>query len=314
MLLDIECTNDSAYNCNQIAIATIANFYNRNSQMMAIGKWCFQYETEADDIIGNKIQPYYRRDIVGYSFFNGIDVNIYEVNYRNTREEFIKLLQENKPIIIHSDAFTCRWNVAYGKYHILHFYIIYGYLEESDIFICMDPYLNQKYIESTYLEIYDGMTDYRVITLKEEKIDEYIFKTELQNDVKFYKEESTFQKINQFANEIEKCMNLDEEIKGFEKDLYAVPLLDNLKIINANRKGYIKMLEYINNITNLHLDDIIDKAMTCTMNWEFIRILLIKTFVTKNKSILERVVIQIKNVNQVEQQMFQMLSDYCSIL
>lgn len=312
MIIALECVYDTAYNCYQTAIVTVANLYKRDYQMMAMGKWCFHYESEKEERIGNKLEPYYGRDIVGHSFFHGINLNIYKENKNKNRDIIIRLLQENKPILIHCDIFTCRWNMAYGKYHVPHFYIIYGYLEDSGNFICMDPYLNEKYIECDCMEIFDGIIDFRVMTLKKElHLDEYIFKTELLNDVKFYEVDNTYENINQFAYEIEEYMNLDEEIKGFEKDLFAVPLLDNLRIINMNRKSYIKMLEYINDLTNLKLEKIMDKAKICTNEWEYIRVLLIKMIMTREKNILERVVMKINNVNQNERQMFQMLNNCC---
>ena len=311
MIIDLECVSDDSYNCYQNAIFTIASFYKFGYQMMPIGRWSFLYKSGMGESIGSRIDPTFCREVEVHKPFHGVEISITPKNKNIDENTLIQLLRDNIPILIQSDAFACKWTKAFGKSHMTHYFIIYGFLGKSNKFICMDPYLKERYIEYNYKDLLRDMIDYSVITeIINKPVDVNAIVTAFLDDVEFYYEEKTHNMISLFANDINYNMDIEKEVHGYN-DYCFIPLLDNISIITLNRKGYLKMLNYADDALDIDFKDVIEKTKLCIAEWEKVKVLLMKTFYTKKPSLLDKVASRVNVANELEIQVFDLIYKRC---
>ncbi|GHU38937.1 hypothetical protein FACS1894105_13350 [Clostridia bacterium] len=275
MILDIFPYKSGAYDCYQIAIANVCNHFQRKYEMISLGGWCFQYNHTLDELsIGNQIRPYRRRKNNSLLTFHGIYTEDYKKETLSA--DIIKqYIINGVPLLIFSDLFNCNWNEAYQKYHFNHYYILIGY-DGNEQFVCIDPYITERRIKCSLSELLANMTNYRIVRFTDIHASDTEYYDELISDYTYFVEKNTPQQIEKFAEGISNEFDLDKELFGYEKDLFAVPLVDNLKILSTKRKGYSNMLRYIGNCLNPQFNDYGEQAESIAKEWGEIRLQLLK--------------------------------------
>lgn len=104
-------------------------------------------------------------------YFN-MEVQFYEHTFPEDYPFMEAALKAGDHVIIGIDAYGCRWNLAFGKAHVLHF-LIASALNEKGQLVCLDPYLShEKYTVSftTLKKIYKNMRIIKNAKQKETKI------------------------------------------------------------------------------------------------------------------------------------------------
>lgn len=306
MKINIKPIHNTSHDCIQSCTATLANYYNMDYQMFNLGRWNFEYNNiiHYNTYIGNRIKPYSFRKVCGHELFHGI----YWEAINGYSDSMIKceLLDKGIPTMVSSDLFYCPWNTAYQKYNYQHYFILIGY--EKDKFICLDPYMNDLEIEYQSNELYAGMKCFYILKRRDVSVNKYMFIKELQNDIMFFRNNGITEKILMFADDIENKLDIREEKEGIITDLYAIPLIDNIRIISLNRKGYSEMINYLSTNVDLAFYDCISLAYECAKKWDQIRLYLIKYFINY-KDIRNELSKMIREVSLSENYLFEVLSD-----
>ncbi len=307
MILNLSVKTAGKYDCMQGVIATCAEYKLLDYYMISLGRWDFDYSRTRSNFFGDCIHPYSQRDVDGGLIFHGFrfeekckggDINI-------VRNSIIDLLAHNEPIVIQSNLFYCSWSLAFKKYHFFHYYMIIGYEQKSDIVFCIDPYISNEVKEYTLEELADGIFKLLYLQIKESTKESNDYLLELKKDIEYFKNKKIVDNLLAFAEDLGKDKGIIMEIKQYQKDLYACPLLDAIKILSTNRRGYFCLLKELNNRQIIRIDFLEMYAEKIMVIWERIRVLLMKIAYLKSaESQIEKVVQAIKKCAEIECEFF----------
>lgn len=282
-MIELPDINTSIYDCYHASIATISMYNRVDFFMLLLGKWNFYYEYVSSKNIGTSLNPYFSRDVDGARMFHGIIIERININSKSEFRQCLRLhLTNSIPLMVCSDLFNCFWTVAYNKYHFKHYFIINGYDEIEDVVYLVDPYFKNIKHKCAFSRMYEIVLNLKKVTFsqKYKLTDEIRF--ELVKDAEFYYKVHSDVMLTHFFTDLKDHLNIDAEINGCGTDLYAVPLLDNLKIIMNKRKGYLEMLKYISDNTDNLIDGhLLNDISMCCKYWESLRIILMKKCINK---------------------------------
>ena len=275
--------NEKAYDCYQKSIMILAEYYKCNYKMIALGGWGFRHEP-ISSFLGQNIR-YYRRENIDsvidkYCEYFLDYLAADENNLGELKIFIIDYLKNNIPVKIRSDLFWCPWNMAYQKYHFTHFFLIIGYVEKTDVFICYDPYINNKIIEVPFDDIKSGIKGISTFNIKESAFSLSDLYDDVLDDINCYIDKNSslsLHNIFTFANDLKQHLDIANELTNYNKDLFAVPLLDNIRIICINRYSYVHLLNYVYEKTmDAKFKNAASALYACANEWEKVRSKLIK--------------------------------------
>lgn len=312
MRIAIQDIDVTAYDCYRAVIAIIANHYGVPYQMISMGRWGFDYISSTDCLIGKMLNPHTIRKNNFLADSCGISVEKFEDNEVEIEKKIISVIWNGSPIIACSDLYECPWSDAYKKYHFQHFFLIVGYDMQKQILICDDPYFKIKNLEYGLDTIISIVKNYRTLNVYKKAININDIVKQINYDVNYYTQSATYLRIAQYSYDIEKKLNIKEELSGFNSDLYAVPLLDSLRIIATNRLGYAYMVRYFFEKYKLFKEETIISIESCAKLWFKIRTMMIKLCVIPERSHnTERIVECIKEVNELEYKIWNDIGNEC---
>ena len=280
MQLDILPMSDPSYNCFHIAVATLAVHNKSEYQMIAAGSLGINYGEGIR--IGEKIsiRSRYLIDIDSINKFHGIAVEFKRFRKESAASEIISYLESATPLIMFSDLYWCPWTLAYQKYNFIHMFIIIGFDEAHQQFICIDPYFTTEVIKVEYDKISPGIRNYGIVKFERAApllSDYYKTLNDDLNDFLYNESNNTIQNILKFADDIENCSDFKKEFEGYGEALYAVPLFEKVRSIYICRCSYSRLLKYIGNkLDNDELILLSDDMLKCANSWRKIRDRLIK--------------------------------------
>ena len=280
--MDFSSTNPGVYNCFQSVYAWYLRENNYDYYSVALQCLTFQYIKDDNLSIGNRIDiEYARGSLVNGDERLGIQFRRYDL--KEEREYLNLSLEEGNVIFIWGDLYNCFWNSAYHKYHFRHCFLVYI---QDGIYIAFDPFFGNSRVEIQYDELCTISQYYYMFDRKKLPSDSiYRILREIRFDALDYIEKDMSQNLLIFANDL--CeTDLWLECDQGKTDLYAVSLLDNLKIICQQRGAYAMLLDYMNYKLNLGWKDITQCLYDSKMLWEKLRMHLIKCIV-KRQSICD---------------------------
>ncbi|TCL56200.1 peptidase C39-like protein [Kineothrix alysoides] len=276
------------YNCFQMALAYILQFYHREYQAVSLGNWGFKYNQriEYTDCIGNAIDEVFRYKIKDILMrYYGSELIGYDPSDETA---VIYMLKEAGLILVRSDLYWCPWSLAYLKHHFSHYYLLVGYDKKSEDFYCYDPYLNNGKINQVPFEkIKPGIISYEMLCstkgkTKNENIKENI-KKDIYSDITSILDKqdlNSLYNIYQLVDSINYRFELEKENAGFQKDFLAIPILSKMKFIYISRYGYSDLLEYYgNSFNNKKIIEAANNLTECGRQWRVCQSLLMKVFI-----------------------------------
>lgn len=279
---------NSAYDCIQCSIATIGQQRKQEYRFCSLGRWGFSYHKHADNCIGESIYPHYFRNMeMGNELF-GVHLHSVEGNEDEIMDKVVKILSGGEPLIVNGDMIHCPWYDAYQKYHLVHYYILSGYDKKKECFICVDAFITEKKIECAFNEIFRAQNSYYTVLIDEEK-NIQIYLKELRKDIEYIKKSRMLKEMKEFAKDIRNNLRIEDELYGYNSDFFAVPIIDYIRVLAIHRLGYADMLQYLSEKGLKSFLKLSDMARNCGNQWLKVRMLLLKSAVTRSDNLNIRI-------------------------
>lgn len=272
-----ETFRNKYYDCYAANIITVANYYNRNYYMLFADDLYFSYNNTGNSI-ADKLIVFRNANIDEYILrFHCIELQRYLFESKWSMIKSIKqLLSEGSNLLLYTDVYYCSWNVLFLQSHISHVILIVGY--DNKNFICLDPYFTQELLFiSEDSEVFCKWSYKEIKILKEEA-------TDVNSSIKVLKYNINKQDIQKslrnFANDISKIDILKELENG--SNIYNIPLIRKIKIIEDKRMSYLELLNAIKINFSYDLEKVEKNLLDSVHNWNRLRMLLFKSFITQN--------------------------------
>lgn len=293
------------YDCHQSVMANIAAYYGHDYQTVALGKIAFMYSHESDNSIGERIDALHLRKGSKRYELLGLEREECPTLISSPREVGC-LLKQNIPIVVWADLFNCKWNQAYCKYHFEHCYLVNG--RENDKYLVVDPYFEGKCSEQSVEELEEIADSYTIYRKKEITEDKWIkIEEEIWKDARYYLEKDMGNNIARFSTDL-KNFNFSKEFNYPEVDLYAIPLLDNLKIVGEQREAYAELLKYVGKGWKKEMLESAKCLISSGELWGRIRIYFMKMIITKaSKYDYALIESYLENIRRLEEETFKLI-------
>lgn len=302
----IKPIQEKYFSCFHIAISTFLHYYHKNYYMLFPNCWGFDYEINNNNkLIGEKINPSWYSDFDEINMYSGI---ILENLFVNSFVDFVDILKTgalNDVYLINCDAFDCDWGISYNKYHIDHYFIIYGMNKKQNIINITDSFFSNEIIQIDIEKLYNIQKNIQKISLKLGTKNKTIY--EIINDVYTTMHQkkdgyNSFDKLIFFANELNTGDIANEFIY---EDIYMIPLYKNLFRLEAGRYNFCKILYYF----NIEMD-IIQEINNLIEKWFKIRMNINRVYLNpKNKNLINCISNNLIEICLIEKSILSRLKD-----
>lgn len=223
------------------------------------------------------------------SFINKIS----DISYEVFANQF-NFTECNGITLCFTDAYDCYWNKAFQKEHINHYFILEPSLNHC---IIIDPFcdIDNLIIENKMLP---KIQSYVKIYLNKTEIDKISFK-DIIYDLSTRKH--IYNGIESFAEDIKNIASIDELVNDNMKNIETSLMIRRLdRIINYRYNSYLYMKQ---------LGDIESLLVLNSYNqWNKIRSLFIRLFISKKASLLEHLAQNIKEIAITEKKLIEHFS------
>ena len=278
----IEPILNQYFSCHQIILATYASYKERKYDMIFSESWGFQYEKNDNPFCVSLNPGYQNRRNLLFEKFHSIKITDTQYTDKEHLKNLIQTILPDSPIILNCDVFDCPWNISYQRNHIDHYVLITGVDDKTKQFFILDPYSteNENIIDIDNLAPDNGyIYSFETLPLNNLQIEDY--RLEIANNLDHIKNNSFFKNLENFYNEFQ--IRFDEVILSEYTDIYAVPLIINLRRISNQRYCHCISLK------KMVSENIIDYSMVNIMEsiaekYGFLRTLLIKQIMKKKKN------------------------------
>lgn len=123
-------------------------------------------------------------------------------------------------------------------------------------------------------------------------------------DARYYLEKDMGNNITRFYEDL-KNMDFTKEFKYPDVDLYAIPLLDNLKIVGEQREAYAELLKFVGQNWNKEMLELATRLFSGKEHWGRIRTYFMKMVITRaSKFNYELIKSYMENVRRLEEETF----------
>lgn len=323
MILDVKLIKNSSIYCEESALATVANWLNRDYRMMFSGMLEFDYSRTYDFVgqkIGERIQSGISLpemiDLLQH--YHGIRAEMRKAG-NNIKELVINQINHKMPVLTYLSAQVCNWNG--DKTGNIYFLIIgydndflYGYdLHNNSDALEKLPYdiLQENYTNSKDVQVYEVVENERSVGFEEVK----------KIVQERYDLEKTEKKIVKMAEDLQKGYT-GEFINDLCEEFRYIPISSRLIDIVRGRKLFAETCYYIAEISG---DKFIQYIGDCYIDigerWNIVWNMLAKAYLINNDERIERkisviiddVVNRIKNAAQMEKKLILNIFGECEI-
>lgn len=230
--------------------------------------------------LGKSLYPgYQKRRKILLEKFHGIKVEEKLYHDKENLLEIIHKILPYSPIILFCDVFDCPWNISYKRNHIKHYILISGFDDITNRLYVLDPYstLDQNSIDINDIVKENGYIHYfSILPTRNILLNEYHL--EIANSLNHINDSGFFQNLENFYNDFE--TRFEEVILSDYKDVYAIPLVLNLRCIANQRYCYCFFLNKLNS-KELIDPSIFNMMQNIAEKYSLLRILLIKQIIRK---------------------------------
>jgi hypothetical protein len=279
----IKPLNDKYLSCQQALIASYATFINHSYEMIFAESWGFIYKPKQDSI-GECISPGYRDvRIQNLRQFHGIDTEIIALD---SLEELLNWYHKKikiSPIIIDIDAYCCPWNICYKKYHVLHYVMLLSYNRNNNEFKCIDPFSGQRdvvILPVNEIEGWQGNASVFNTVSFENDMPDYC--QEITNCLIHFHDGNIINNLEQFKKDLNNEALLNTELSLCE-DLFAIPLLQIIKVISDQRHCFSYFIKYLTKQGFYDLNDSINHFISLSSMYNNLKMNLIRCFYRKRE-------------------------------
>lgn len=293
MIINVSPVVKNENTCIDAIFETIASFFKRDFQLMFLGSWGFEYNTKNPNVIsfGEKIgagRNKFSRELI-YRY-HGIKVTWETIDNPDLLNKIIiENIKELVPIGVYIDSYHCPWNPVYKKSHIEHYCLIIGFDQNTEEFLCLDPYFSESLYKLPFINLRKGYKEFISFTKAIQQLNEYSLKEIIEENIINYAEthfKNMFEVMHVFSGDIEKFYDMKIEIEGHEEDIKNILLLRRIKVIGDCRINFSKSLRYLSNMYDENsLLKIAENIEIIGNEWNGLNMLFIKSFITKNNNL-----------------------------
>lgn len=284
--------------CIENIYVSICNAINTDFKNMYAYAWNFGYKKIDDlnniELFGKRIMP--SRDGQGLNSEENYALEAYcgvkpiwhmNCEFKNFIKIVKKELENGNPVAIGTDIFVCNWHKAYNKYHSIHYCLIIGI--EDDGFICIDDTLaskdgnlilekcpkNVKIPFNTLEKFKYGFITFKINSHSYvHSNDELLYLSTLKTLTGF-KCKSDFDYMRDLMSDIEKYLDIDAEIYGFE-DVWAIDIIRCFNYIIWSRKNYCVFLKNMDEPKKIDIENVMNIMNNSIKLWEEIKNYIMK--------------------------------------
>ncbi len=303
----------SAYNCIGVLLAIAARKLNTSYEMIGKGAWTFEFDQDEDGAIGERILVNHKIDpLSSLEKYHNLQVKRHAFEKETFTENIQFHLAKGTPIIINTDAYWCSWSMAYQKKYILHSFMVDDYIEETQEFNCVDPYITFDLIKTKLEDIELGIRDIMTVHLISKEIDkkELFYALKEDNDYIQDKSQLMFKSMHEFGKQIE-FVDFENECQGNDETLFAVPLFSCFRNLMASRRNYSYVLKYLSEVLESpELVDISDTLFSLSRQWEILNSKLIISYKRNKRDLLNKISNEIYLISEKEKEMSNILNEF----
>lgn len=283
----IGTSNNGAF-CFDDCIATYAGYIGRSYEMMYGNCWSFSLipgrmndTTSLVEIMNTDRNESYRL----LEKLHGIKLKREKLLESSKAKSYIlEELEAGRPTVFITDAFWCPWDPVFQKYHNIHAFLIVGFDETNNSFICVDSYFlkcNSVLPMECFINGYKGI--YSFEALPEPVVINYeeVIRDHAKSLLSGCSGENHFELMRSFGSEL---MNID--IKRQLEDsgeFWLCPIFQVFNYIISTRVLYANALKYIADKSNIkYVAEILESFLLVIEKWNVAKGMLIKSFSLNN--------------------------------
>lgn len=282
------------YDCMDSLIATVAEYWNLDYEMMFKDVWNFKFEkkeTEGLKKIGNLFSDNTSTDYQALIDYHCLKIKFTKIHDFNWFiKELTLQLQHGNPVAVLVDKFWCPWmKIEYQKIHRKHYCLVVGISENHELKVIESQIADgASYLPlSNFEKCFDDYVTFQ--RTSEEHAVQFDWKQEIISKVKELNQKrqgyTIFEEIRELSNRIKRQFELEVEVEGFEKIPYKSRFYQCLYNVGRRRMQYADYLQYIARKYNeVKLIQISDEFRLIGNQWMSTFGIMCKAFYTKNNS------------------------------
>jgi len=298
-MLNIELAKLESMDCFEGLVCSVALWKERNYEMLFSETWGFSFQTNQpsqQSTIGNRISS---GKILKWDHMENYHGMKFTTHMDKTAEEALDIIQNQLglefPVCI--DLNLGHWCLVIG-------------IDKDDLY-CLDMFFNQyngRFSITNFKKEFSG--NYVILSVLQNEIPEIDWKLILKNVTDKLSTECVFKNIRSFADEMASSFDICEEVKGYENDIWQVPLFSQLQNIVSNRINFANALRYIAKKCNEEiLYRIADSVEKAGVMWSTIRGMLVKSYFMPNlQALIPKISTKIYEVASFEESIAELVS------
>lgn len=284
MVLDvISCLNGS-YDCYQCALAAVLDYYKREYYMFSLSKLGYCYKKTDNEIVGNNIDRSERVSVdEALLTYHGIIIKNHLFSKESINNIINCKLHNNEPIIVEMDLFWLVWDPFYQKYHFPHYVLIVGYDEHTDKYIWIDPYISSELRSVGIDELFIGIQKIKTVEFTDKLQQQNLYYAIYKDTCCYldkYQEDNLYNTLI-LSKDMQNIFELGRERDVYGDNIYAIPIMNNIRQIYISRMSYSLMLSQIDqNYSKQILREYSNKAKDNGEVWKTVWCKLSKIFIS----------------------------------
>ncbi|WP_024833774.1 hypothetical protein [Ruminiclostridium josui] len=302
----------STSNCFFFTLSTLLEYYKNGTSLHNACLWDFRFDYDAS----KRLEDCLFEDelyVQCYDFiFQVTGLSLAVSDTINFKQEIIKSLEKNKPVLVHYDSYFCPWSYNFKKYHYDHFFIVIDY--DNGNYTCVDSFfldetdkLSEELFDKGFMHIIDH--EYHKNNTDTTKIIN-IVKDTMQANTKMLDQSKMFKEMLQLSDCI---LNIDRD-REFEghTDVKTIPLFTKIQNIVLNRNALSNVCEQLAKETGEEdYKEISELFAQVNQEWNMLLVLLMKFFVTGMQKPRVNSATKLKDIVRIEIQISEKLNKVC---
>ncbi len=308
--LDIKPVHYDFLTCLEDIVVSVAQWAGYRYELALSEVWSFNFNppnSEEYYSLGESLEVFEKDLEADLAKYHGIKVILKEANSFAEFIEVLRLELENgRPVLVSMDSFLCPWDWNFQKRHISHTFLISGLDDSTSLLYCCDGFY-QTYGIISKDELKSGFDAwYGTFSLEGAEEIQVNWGQILGNAIQQLKTDNgsvnAFNSMRRFADVLENTADIQNEIQGFEDNLFEAPFVKKLEKIAYGRRKFAKMMDYFAEETGLEVfaGSAADLERAASQ-WANVRALLIKEVFSKDGSFKTRALVKIREIADLEE-------------
>ncbi len=272
--------------------------------------WDFKFDNSVKSTLNDSI---FEDDLYldFYPFIESVSgISLYKCEENSLVNNITDYLKKDKAVIIHFDIYYYPLNDNFNNNHHDHYFLITGYNEQKDCYICVDSFYFNDITEISRKFLEEGLLDiigYDVLAHPNKK---KIYPAIISALVRNVSNNSSSEIFKGMIRMAERILNMkhDEEFAGYT-NVKTMPLFMKIQNIVLNRIALSELCKVIaNDLEEAFYLELSKSFNSIYMEWNMLLVMMMKYFVTRKSGILKNCYAQLKKIISYEVKAAEMLN------